>query len=182
MTSAKTSGIVFWITGLPGAGKSTIADEVERLARARTPAVVRLDGDLVREVMEHDLGYDLAARLRNARRISRLCRMLSVQGLHVVCSTVSLFRECHEWNRVHIDRYCEIYVKVSLETLHQRDQKGLFSAAVEGREEHVIGVTQSFDEPRDAHLVIENEPGAGTPESMAARIIVAAEERHGPLR
>ena len=77
-------GSVIWITGLPGAGKTTVAAEVTALLRAKAQCVVQVDGDIVREVMNNDLGYTPAERLENAWRISRLCRMLSTQCLQCV--------------------------------------------------------------------------------------------------
>lgn len=164
------SGTVVWITGLPGSGKTTIAQEVFRIVRMRTPAVVRLDGDLFREVMGHDLGYSMEDRLRNAWRLARMCKLLSDQGLHVVCATVSLFRELHEWNRANLPRYVEVYLRVTRETLIARDQKGLIRKAITGELGNLIGIDQPFDEPAEPHLVIDNNDGADSPETSAARI------------
>lgn len=168
--SEGSPGTVVWITGLPGAGKTTIAKEVLRLLRARTSAVVCLDGDVVREVMGNDLGYALEDRLRNARRLARLCKLLSDQGLHVVCATVSLFRELHEWNRDNLQRYVEVYLRVTRETLIARDQKGLIRKAIAGEVDNLIGIDQPFDEPAEPHLVIDNNDGGDPPEKSAARI------------
>jgi adenylylsulfate kinase len=171
MTSRSTTpGTVVWITGLPGAGKTTIAEEVHRLLKARSSAVVRLDGDVFREAMGNDLGYDMADRLENARRLSRFCRLLSTQGLDVVCATVSLFHEIHVWNRTNLPRYLEVYLRVSAATLRARDQKMLVSAG-----KNVVGVDQPFDEPVDAHLVLDNDDGQQSPAQAAARIIALME-------
>ena len=161
-------GSVIWITCLPGAGKTTIADEVAALLRARTPAVVQVDGDVVREVMGHDLGYTPEDRLANAWRISRLCRMLSMQGLQVVCATVSLFSDIHSWNRKNLARYVEVYLRVSNSTLSSRNQKGLMRGTVD-----VVGVNQSYDVPQTPDLVVDNE-GNHSPRALAERIVALA--------
>ena len=118
-------GRVVWITGLSGAGKSTVAALVHaRLKRAR-PGTVLLDGDAVRQVCGNDLGYDRPHRLENAFRISRLCRLLSSQGMDVVCATMSLFKECHAWNRRNLPRYLEVYLRVPLAELKRRMNMGM---------------------------------------------------------
>jgi adenylylsulfate kinase len=163
-------GTVVWITGLPGSGKTTLATEVERFLRARSAAVVRLDGDVFREVMGNDLGYTREDRLRNAWRLARMCKLLSDQGLDVVCATVSLFREIHEWNRSSLARYVEVYLRVSRETLVARNQKGLFRKALAGEVGELVGVDQAFDEPAAPDLVIDNDDCAEPPASAAARV------------
>lgn len=163
-------GTVVWITGLPGAGKTTIGQEVFKQLRQRTPAVVMVDGDMVREVMG-DLGYGMSDRLENARRISRLCQMLSRQGLHVVCSTVSLFRERHDWNRTNLPNYLEVLVRVRWETIVARDKKGLYSGAAAGKASDVLGVDQDIEMPETPDLIIENDDGGATPAESAARVV-----------
>ncbi|MBI4577215.1 MAG: adenylyl-sulfate kinase [Planctomycetes bacterium] len=152
-------GRVFWITGLSGAGKSSFALALAERLRARTSAVVLVDGDEFREVMGADLGYSPTDRLENARRICRACRCLSAQGLTVVCATMSLFRECHRWNRLHLERYTEVYIEASPATLRGRDRKGLVSSALEGRRDDVVGLGQGFDEPEEPHHRIPNDGG-----------------------
>ena len=164
-------GTVVWITGLPGSGKTTLAAEVERVLRGRSASLVRLDGDVFREVMGNDLGYSREDRLRNAWRVARMCKLLSDQGLDVVCATVSLFREIHEWNRASFARYVEVYLRVSRETLVARDPKGLMRRALAGEVAELVGVDQTFDEPAAPDLVISNDDGAEAPASAAARIV-----------
>jgi adenylylsulfate kinase-like enzyme len=165
---SREPGSVIWITGLPGAGKTTVADEVAALLRERTPAVVQVDGDVVREVMGNDLGYTPEARLANAWRISRLCKMLSAQGLQVVCATVSLFSDIHEWNRKNLARYVEVYLRVSDATLAARNKKGLMRGA-----NNVVGVNQSYDVPQSPDLVVDNE-GSDPARALAERILAMA--------
>ena len=165
-------GIVVWLTGLPGSGKTTIAAELVTQLRQHTPAVVLVDGDIVRDVMG-GLGYGMEDRLENARRISRLCHMLSVQGLHVVCATVSLFHERHDWNRENIPRYLEVLVRVRWDTLVARDKKGLYSGAAEGRASDVLGVDQAVEMPLAPDLVLDNDDQEGDtgPADHAVRIL-----------
>src|ERR1700683_217953 len=117
-------GRVFWITGLSGAGKSTVGEGLWRRLRAAGSPAVLLDGDKLREAIAEDLGRLREDRRRSAMRNARLCRLLSDQGVDVVCATISLFHEVHDWNREHIPNYLEIYLRVPLEEIERRDPKG----------------------------------------------------------
>ena len=103
-------------------------------------------------------------------RNARLCRMLSEQGIDVVCATISLFRECQEWNRAHVARYCEIYLRVPMEVLVQRDQKQLYSRALRGEITDVMGVDLPIEEPSRPDIVIDND-GRQAPSDIAGDII-----------
>jgi adenylylsulfate kinase len=166
---AQARGAVYWITGLSGAGKTTIGRLVFDELRRRTPAAVFLDGDILREVFGNDLGHSRADRLQSAMRNARLCRMLAEQGIDVVCATISLFRECQEWNRAHIARYFEVYLRVPMEVLVRRDQKQLYSRALRGEITDVIGVDLPVEEPQRPDLVIDND-GTRPPGEHAAYI------------
>src|SRR5580698_6756198 len=133
-------GRVYWITGLSGAGKTTIGRLLwDRLRAAGRPAIF-LDGDALREVIAEDLGHSRESRRRSAMRNARLCRMLSAQGTDVVCPTISLFHEIQVWNRRNIPGYCEIYLRVPMEELRRRDAKGLYAAADRGELRDVVGL------------------------------------------
>ncbi|OQW90606.1 MAG: adenylyl-sulfate kinase, partial [Thiotrichaceae bacterium IS1] len=110
-------GTVYWITGLAGSGKTTLGKRLYEQLRLTNNAVVFLDGDNLREVFGHEQGHTLAERKHLAMKYSRLCQMLSEQGIDVVCATISLFKEIHEFNRQHLQKYCEIFVKCTMEEL-----------------------------------------------------------------
>lgn len=159
-------GTLYFFTGLSGAGKTTIGGLFYRRMKARNNAVVLLDGDILRPVFGHT-GHSTEERLRGAlEHLFPLCRLLTDQGLDVVCCSISLYDEVRTWNRANIENYKEIYVKVSMDTLRRRDQKGLYSSGAK----QVVGVDLPWDEPNNADVVIEND-GAETPEEIVSRLV-----------
>lgn len=153
---------VVWITGLAGAGKTTLARHLVGDLRAEGRAVVHVDGDRMREVLGNDLGHDLKDRVENAWRISRMCRFLQGEGVMVVCSTMSLYPEIWSANRETLSPYLEVYLRVPPEVLRERDPKGLYARAARGEVSNVVGHDLPFHEPSSAHLVLDN----GAPEDM----------------
>ena len=130
------NGTVYWITGLSGAGKTTIGKLFFRKLKSKKESSIFLDGDELRNVFGNDLGYSREERMQCAMRYSKLCRLLSGQGQDVVICTISMFDYIREWNRANIANYKEIYIKVPMEVLEQRNQKGLYS----GSGNDVVGV------------------------------------------
>ena len=102
------TGIVYWLTGLSGAGKTTIGEHFFQMLRKQKENVIFLDGDVLREVFGNDLGYSKQDRFQCAMRYSRLCKLLSEQGQDVVLCTISMFRKVRDWNRQNINKYKEI--------------------------------------------------------------------------
>ncbi len=155
-------GDVYWITGLSGAGKTTIGTLWYQYLKEQFPNTVLLDGDQLRQVFLNDLGYSKEDRKKSAMRNANLCKMLSEQGIHVVCCTISMFDEVRQWNRKQIKNYHEIYVKTSFETLQKRDQKGLYTNAKEGKEGDLVGVHIVLEEPKNPDIILYND-GEKTP-------------------
>jgi len=149
-------GAVYWITGLSGAGKSSIGFSLYSKIRESKDNVIFLDGDMVRSMMGNDLGYDVVDRIKNAYRISNLCKFLSDQGHDIICSTMSLYPEVLDWNRGNIQRYFQIFIDVSQEVLHKRNQKGLYSGFLDGTVENLVGADLDFYVPKNNDLVIVN--------------------------
>lgn len=169
------SGRVFWITGLAGAGKTTIARLFYEHLKREGASAVLLDGDSLREVF-NDASYTQEGRFNLAMKYGRLCRLLANQGIDVVCATISMFDECRNWNRSHLPRYTEIYLRASLEVLKQRDQKSLYSAALNAKTSDVVGVDLPFEEPKNPHLIIDNN-GCETPTTLCERIVQYLKEK-----
>ena len=162
---------VFWFTGLSGAGKTTIGKKFFELYREEHSNTVFLDGDELRKAVADDLGYSEDQRRKCAGRYSRLCKLLSDQGINVVICTISMFHEVQNWNRYNIPEYNEIYIKVPMKVLKKRDQKGLYSGTSNEIDTNVVGVNFQFEEPISPDVIINND-GSELPERIA-RIIFA---------
>lgn len=161
---------VYWITGLSGAGKTTIGKLFWEKMKEIYSNTVFLDGDILRNVFGDDLGYSQEDRRKCAMRYSRLCAMLQEQGLNVICCTISMFDSVRDWNRENIRNYKEIYIKVSMDTLMARDQKGLYSGRAEEKQRELVGVHIELEEPRCPDLILENN-GEKTPEEQVRKIV-----------
>lgn len=163
-------GTVYWITGLSGAGKTTIGKLLYEKIRVEHVNTVFLDGDVLRKVFGDDLGYSKEDRRKCAMRYARLCAMLQEQDMNVICCTISMFDSVREWNRENICNYKEIYVKASMETLLVRDQKGLYSGVTEEKQKEVAGVHMEIEEPKSPDFVLYND-GQWTPEKLVREIL-----------
>lgn len=155
-------GTVYWITGLSGAGKTTIGKLFYEKLKEMQPNTIFLDGDTLRLVFGDDLGYTREDREKCAMRYSKLCALLEQQGMNVICCTISMFDSVRNWNRKNISNYQEIYIKVSMDTLCKRDQKGLYSGSLRGEQEDVVGIHLDVEEPKKPDLVLQND-GHKTP-------------------
>lgn len=148
--------MVIWIIGLSGAGKTTLANEVIAQVRRVQQNVVLLDGDVVRNIFDNDIGYSVEDRRVNAQRISQLCKFLDDQGIDVVCAILSLFPESRTWNRKEILNYYEVFIDTPIEDLIQRDAKGIYRRFKSGEISDVAGMDIKFPYPSSANLVINN--------------------------
>lgn len=147
-------GAVIWLCGLAGSGKSTLARALNELLRAKFDNVIYLDGDELREILEH-FSYEKQGRIDMAIKRSKLANFLSKQGQIVIVSTISLFNEVYEFNRANLQNYFEVFVKCEFGELKRRDQKGLYTKALSGEIANVVGVDIAYDMPRP-NLVLEN--------------------------
>jgi adenylylsulfate kinase len=163
-------GTVWWITGLSGAGKSTVGRLVRDAVSARGCPALLLDGDVIRDVLGETGAHGHDARHRLAMTYARLAREVARQGIDAICATISMFHAVREWNRAHMPCYREIYLRVPLPELKLRDPKGLYSRASRGAETTVVGFDGPCEEPHAPDLVIDNF-GDVDPVAAAERIL-----------
>ncbi len=162
---------VLWITGLSGAGKTTLATRVVHALRdddafARG-GIVHVDGDKMREVFGNDLGHGAADRRANAWRVARMCALLAGEGCFVVCSTMSMFQEIWTHNRASFSPYLEVLLAVPVDVLRKRDTKGLYRPGAT----NVGGVDLQVTWPKAPDLVLSSE---GEPDlARNAELLVA---------
>ena len=166
----KDMGNVIWITGLSSAGKTTLAKLVTKELRSKGLAVVMLDGDDLRNVLNINTEFSKKARLELAFKYSRLSRMISLQGTNVVVGTIALFKEIHHWNRQNIPSYYEVYLKVPITELRRRDPKGIYKRFDAGTLQNVAGLDLQVDEPFKPDLVLDYHDGL-TPEKSLKKLM-----------
>ena len=165
-------GTVWWITGLSGSGKSTVGRLVRDGLAARGRPALLLDGDVLRGVLGETASHGRDDRRRLASIYSRLSREVASQGIDAVCASISMFHSVRAWNREHITRYLEIYLRVPLPELEARDPSGLYARARAGEPMMVVGLDEAFEEPMRPDLVIDHV--GIDPVEAAARILALA--------
>lgn len=158
-------GTVYFFTGLSGAGKTTLGRLFfDRLA-AQKDNVVFKDGDGLRVRPETEVDYSTEARIRRAKERFLEYKELADQGTDVVFCSIAMYDEIRQWNRENIENYKEIYVRVSMEEIYRRDQKGLYSSGAK----NVVGVDLPWDEPENPDIIIDNN-GDRSPEELVEYI------------
>src|SRR5438067_3322528 len=168
-----SAGFTIWLTGLSGAGKSTIARALETALQARGRRVEVLDGDVVREHLGQGLGFSKADRDTNIRRIAFVADLLTRHGAVVIVAAISPYREARDAARQQIGAFVEVHVSCSLDTLVQRDVKGLYARALRGEVANFTGVSDPYEEPLAPEIVVHTEQE--TIESSLAKILAALE-------
>ncbi|VDG72430.1 adenylylsulfate kinase [Clostridium carnis] len=158
-------GTVYWITGLSGAGKTTIGKRLYKKIKEVKENIIFLDGDELRVVF-NNFDYSYSGRKDLSKKYSNLCNMIAEQGIDVIICTISMFDYIRRWNRENIINYKEIYIKVPICELKKRNQKELYK---NNRHNNVVGVDIEFEEPKESDLVIENN-GDYTPEEIVEYI------------
>lgn len=148
-----------WLTGLSGAGKSTIAFELEQRLMARGYLVFVLDGDNVRHGLSRDLGFSPEDRTENIRRIAEVAKLFNDAGLLVVTSFISPYRRDRDIAREIIgnDRFIETYLCTAIQVCEGRDPKGLYKKVREGSIPEFTGVTAPYESPDTPELKIDTE-------------------------
>ena len=162
---------VLWFTGLSGAGKSTIANLVEKRLHARGCHTFTLDGDNVRHGLNRDLGFTDEDRVENIRRVAEVAKLMTDAGLIVLVSFISPFRAERRMARARFDagEFVEVFVDVPLAVAEARDVKGLYRKARAGLIPNFTGIDSPYEAPE--HPELHLDAGAGDPEAMALQVL-----------
>ena len=163
--------LVVWLTGLPGSGKSTIANIVERKLVALGRQTMLLDGDNLRQGLNADLGFDPAGRSENVRRVGEVAKLMADAGLIVIVALVSPFQADRTRAAALLPegRFLEIFVDAPIEVCRQRDPKGLYEKADRGKVVNLTGRDQPYEVPEDPALVLRT--AELTAEDAADRVL-----------
>jgi adenylylsulfate kinase len=162
-------GFTLWFTGLSGSGKTTISEIVERELRSRKRPVEVLDGDIVRTNLSKGLSFSRDDRNINVLRIGFVANLLTRNGVGVIVSAISPYKEARDQVRRRIVDFVEVFVDAPLEVCAERDVKGLYKKAFAGEIEQFTGVSDPYEPPNAPDLVLKTDEEA--PEDSAQRVI-----------
>lgn len=157
MTRPSANGFVVWLTGLPGAGKSTLARLLESKLRQLGLAVETLDGDEVRKHLTKDLGFSKEDRLENVRRIAYVAKLLSRIGGVAIVAAIAPYAEARRSARAEIGNFVEVFVRCPLEVCVKRDVKGLYAKAYRGEIAHMTGVSAPYEAPVNPEVIVDTD-------------------------
>ena len=150
-------GFTLWFTGLPCSGKSTLARKVEDVLLERGVNVEVLDGDEVRENLSKGLGFSKEDRDINIRRIGWVCRLLQRNGAVAISAAISPYKAIRQEVRDMHDRFVEVYVNTPLDVCKERDVKGMYKLAAEGKIKGFTGVDDPYEAPDNPEIVVETD-------------------------
>lgn len=150
---------VIWMTGLSGAGKTTLALALEKKIREQGFFAIVLDGDIIRDGINKDLGFSASGRTENIRRTAEIAKLFADQGLIVICSFITPQKSMRDMARSIIgeSRFIELYVNCPLEICERRDIKGLYEKARTGLIKEFTGITSPYDIPENPDIEIHTD-------------------------
>jgi adenylyl-sulfate kinase len=167
-------GVTVWFTGMSGAGKTALAKPLEAELRRRGLKVERLDGDIVRQSLTRDLGFSKEDRDKNIERVTFVAKLLTRNGVATLCSFISPYRTVRANVRREVGDMVEVYCYAPLETLMERDVKGLYKKALAGEIENFTGISDPYEAPENPEVMIDSSQE--TIEESLAKVLGKLEE------
>jgi len=167
-------GVTVWFTGMSGAGKTALAIPLEQELRRRGLKVERLDGDIVRQSLTRDLGFSKEDRDKNIERVTFVAKLLTRNSVAVLCSFISPYRAVRAQVHEEVGNFVEVYCYASLETLMERDVKGLYKKALAGEIENFTGISDPYEAPENPDVMIDS--GVETLDESLGKILRKLEE------
>ncbi len=177
-TERQSEGYVVWLTGLPCAGKSTLASGLAERLAAQGLACEVLDGDVIRRHLSQGLSFSREDRDTNVRRIGFVASLLARNGVPVIVAAVSPYRSTRDEVRREIPNFLEVYVRCPSEICERRDVKGMYAQARAGKIAHFTGVDDPYEAPTSSEVTIATDQ---EPVSESLNRIVQALEARGWL-
>jgi adenylyl-sulfate kinase len=164
-----------WLTGLSGAGKTTIAIALESKLRERDVRVERLDGDTVRQGLTRDLGFSKEDRDKNIERVTFVAKLLSRNGVGVLASFISPYRAARQIVREETTNFIEVFVDAPLEVCIERDVKGMYAKAIAGEIKEFTGISDPYEPPEAPEITVNTD--RETVDESVQKILHYLEER-----
>ncbi len=150
-------GFVLWFTGLSQSGKSTVADKVYNILKERGLKLERLDGDIVRQSISSDLGFSKEDRDENIKRVTFVSKLLSKNGIGVISSFISPYREERRKAREEVNNFIEVFCNAPLEVCEARDGKGLYKKARNGEIKNFTGISDPYEPPDNPEIELKTD-------------------------
>lgn len=167
-------GFTIWLTGLPGAGKTTLAKLLEEKLKSMGYRVENLDGDEIRRGISSDLGFSKEDREKHIKRVTYVAKVLTRNGVIVIVSLISPYRKIREYARKEIGNFVEVFVNCPVEICEKRDPKGLYKKARAGEIKDFTGISAPYEEPLNPEVVVNTH--LETPEESCEKIIEKIKE------
>ena len=147
----KKRGILFWITGFSGCGKTTLAKKILKFVVNKYGQTIILSGDDIREIFNYEK-FDKHSRLKYALSYSQLCKLITKQGINVIISTVSMYHKVRRWNKKNIKNYLEIYIESDIESLIRNKKKFFYNTKLK----NIVGKNIKAELPKKPDIIIQN--------------------------
>lgn len=147
-------GTTIWLVGLSASGKSTLAERIVEYFGNSGKPVQLIDGDIMREEIGGMFGYTREERIKAANVYRAMCKLLNNNGINVVVAAIAPYEEIRIKNRERIENYIEINVNCPIEKCIERDPKGLYKRALDGKEKYVIGIDEEYEFPENSDIEV----------------------------
>ena len=174
-------GFTVWLTGLSGAGKSTIAQALASELQLRGLPIEVVDGDAIRTTLCKGLGFSREDRDTNIARIALVCALLTKHGVATISAAISPYARAREAAREQIGNFVEVYVECTLEVVKQRDVKGLYAKAERGEIAHFTGVSDPYEAPEQPDVTVQTHRES-VEESVAKILAYLEREQYLPAQ
>jgi adenylyl-sulfate kinase len=171
----KQKGVTIWLTGLSGAGKTSIAIPLTEELQKRGIKVERLDGDVVRKKLTRDLGFSKEDRDKNIERVTFVAKLLTRNDVIVPCAFISPYRAERARAREEIGEFIEVFVECPLEVCAERDVKGMYAKAFAGEIPNFTGVSDPYEAPENPEITCHT--AEETVGESVAKVLAYLEEK-----